>query len=121
MPHMLPSWDFQPAHSAGKVDEKGLETTMNRYAKSFLTTASLVIFLFGPICQAQSGATHDDAVRGERIKAFMDSITSEGVGPGSVVMITVDGETVFSHANGHTALDDAMEMPHDAIFKVRSA
>ena len=120
MPHMLPSWDFQPAHSAGKVDEKGLETTMNRYAKSFLTTASLVIFLFGPICQAQSGATHDDAVRGERIKAFMDSITSEGVGPGSVVMITVDGETVFSHANGHTALDDAMEMPHDAIFNIHS-
>ena len=68
----------------------------------------------------QSTARDERALRGERIARFMEKIRAEGLGPGSVAMVTIDGETVFQHATGSTALDGATPMTADAIFNIHS-
>ena len=61
-----------------------------------------------------------DASPPDDLSAFMQELAKDGLGPGSVTLITVDGTTVFQEATGTTTLGGDTPMPLNAIFNIHS-
>ena len=87
---------------------------MNRLRTTLIATIALVCALSGSVAQADSGALK------QKVDAVIDQAIAENHIVGAVVLVSVDGKTIYKRAAGFADKEARKPMKVDALFRLSS-